>query len=79
MDVEPLDADGVGAVTAGTVAWVVAFVVLFAFFRQDLQDHGTQWWLTVCAVGAALGVPGRWYAVRRREAYRRARSSDEQR
>lgn len=76
VDVEPLDADGVGALTVGTVAWLVALVVLYGFFRDDLQEHGTQWWLTVCVVGAALGIPGRWYAVRRRNAYRLARGTD---
>ncbi len=75
VDVQPLDEDGVLAVTLGTVAWLVAFVVLFLFFRDDLQAHGTQWWLTVCLVGAGLGVAGRWYTVRRREAYRRARET----
>lgn len=68
---QPLDEDGVLAITLGTVAWVVAFGVLFLFFRDELQAHNTQWWLAVCLVGAALGVPGRWYTTRRRKAYRR--------
>ena len=75
VDVQPLDEDGVLAVTLGTVAWLVAFGVLFLFFRDQLQAHGTQWWLTVCLVGAGLGLAGRWYTVRRREAYRHARES----
>ena len=75
VDVQPLDEDGVLAVTLGTVAWLVAFGVLCLFFRDQLQAHGTQWWLTVCLVGAGLGLAGRWYTVRRREAYRHARES----
>lgn len=71
----PLDEDGVFAITLGTIAWMVAFAVLFVFFRGQLQDHGTQWWLYVCVVGAALGVPGRWYTVRRRNAYRQSRDT----
>lgn len=72
MDVQPLDEDGVQAIRIGTAVWIVAFVVLFAFFRDDLRDHGTQWWLTVCLVGAGLGVPGMWYTTRRSKAYRKA-------
>ncbi len=73
---QPIDEDGVFAVTLGTVVWLVAFGVLFVFFGNDLQAHNTQWWLYVCLVGAAMGVAGRWYTVRRREAYRRSRSTD---
>lgn len=72
---QPLDEDGVLAVTLGTVAWLVAYAVLFLFFRDALAAHGTQWWLTVCLVGAGLGLAGRWYTVRRRDAYRRVRES----
>jgi hypothetical protein len=75
VDVKPLDEDGVLAVTLGTVAWVVAFAVLFLFFRDELRAHQTQWWLTVCLVGAGLGIAGRWYTTRRRAAYRTARKS----
>ena len=72
VDVQPLDEDGVLAVTLGTVAWLVAFGVLFLFFRDQLQAHGTQWWLTVCLVGAGLGLLGLGYTTRRRAAYRKA-------
>jgi membrane protein DedA with SNARE-associated domain len=75
VDVQPIDEDGVFAVTLGTVLWLVAFVVLFLFFRPELQSHGTQWWLNVCLVGAGLGLAGRWYTVRRRNAYRQARTN----
>jgi membrane protein DedA with SNARE-associated domain len=77
VDVEPLDADGVLAVTVGAIAWAVAFVVLYVVFADELRAHDAQWWLAVCLVGAGLGIPGRWYAVRRRNAYRRAGGSDE--
>ena len=72
VDVQPLDADGVGAVAVGTVAWLVGFGVLWLFFRDHLAAHGTQWWLTVCLVGAGLGGLGLVYTTRRRAAYRRA-------
>ena len=72
VDVQPLDADGVGAVAAGTVAWLVGYAVLVLFFRDELTAHGTQWWLTVCLVGAGLGLLGLIYTTRRRAAYRKA-------
>lgn len=74
MDVEPLDEDGVAAVALGTVAWLVAFVVLWVFFREDLAAHDASWWLTVCLVGAGLGALGLVYTTRRRAAYRKARN-----
>lgn len=73
MDVQPLDEDGVVAVAAGTVAWLIALVVLWGFFRDELAAHDAEWWLTVCVVGAGLGVLGLGYTLRRRAAYRKAR------
>lgn len=73
MQVQPLDEDGVLAIRLGTAVWLVALIVLWLFFRDDLQRSGTQWWLTVCAVGAGLGVLGIWYTTRRRNVYRKAR------
>lgn len=73
---QPLDEDGVGAVAAGTVAWLVGLAVLWLFFRDALEAHGTQWWLTVCLVGAGLGALGLLYTTRRRAAYRKARAHE---
>lgn len=69
-DPQPLDIDGVVAVTAGTVLWVLAFLVLLPF-RGDLAEHGREWWLWTCLVGAGLGVFGVWFCTRRRNAVRR--------
>lgn len=69
-DPKPLDVDGVLAVTVGTVAWGVAFLVLLSF-RDQLAEQGREWWLWTCLTGAALGVAGLWYCVRRRNAIRR--------
>ena len=69
--VKPLDVDGVTAVVSGTIAFAVGFVVLL-FFRSTLQQNGDTWWLWVCATGAALGLLGTAFAVRRRAAYRAA-------
>lgn len=71
--VPPLDADGVGAVAAGTVAWAVLAVVLFVL-RDRLVAADAQWWLWVALTGTGLGLPGLWYTTRRRAAYRRAQS-----
>lgn len=75
MSIEPLDEDGVAAVTVGTILWLVLGAVLFFFFRDELAAHDTSWWLIVCLVGAGFGVLGRAYAVRRRRAYRSAEES----
>jgi hypothetical protein len=70
QDAAPLDVDGVGAVTAGTVLWAVAFVVLLLVGLRFGDANG--WWLWVCITGAALGLPGMVYTRRRRAAYRAA-------
>ncbi len=67
-------ADAVLPVTVGTIAWAVAFVVLL-FFRSDLVEHGTDWWLWVCVTGFAFGLIGIWWTRRRRTTYRAARRS----
>ncbi|RZS87511.1 uncharacterized protein DUF2530 [Motilibacter rhizosphaerae] len=61
----PLDVDGVGVVTAGTVLWAVALVVLLPFSRT-LVHHGHGWWIGMCAAGTVLGCFGIWYCRRRR-------------
>jgi len=67
----PVDADGVSAVTLGTVAWAIAFMILVVFFRDDLAAADASWWIWVCLVGMALGLVGMFYVMRRREVYRR--------
>ncbi len=46
----------------GTVAWLVALVILAAFY-QSLADAGLEWWLHTAAIGALLGGIG-WLTVR---------------
>jgi hypothetical protein len=70
-DLAPLDVDGVGAITVGTLAWTVGLVMCL-IFRAPLADAGLGWWVWVCLAGALLGLPGLWYVRRRRDAYRRA-------
>jgi hypothetical protein len=62
---EPLDVDAVSVVTAGTVAWAVAGLVLLAFGREWLGDDADEW-LWTCAAGFGLGLAGIWYCRRRR-------------
>lgn len=71
VEVAPLDEDGVGAVAAGTVLWLIALVVLL-LLRGRLDDSDSQWWIAVAATGALLGLPGLWFTTRRRAEYRRA-------
>lgn len=74
VHVQPLDEDGVGAVALGTVAWTVALVVLL-LLRDQLASAGAQWWIWVALTGALLGLPGLWYTMRRRAAYRDRRDT----
>jgi hypothetical protein len=78
-DPQPLDVDGVLAVTVGTGAWVLAFVVLLAV-RGDLVAQGREWWLWTCLTGAGLGLVGLAYCLRRRSQMRRSvqRAADEE-
>jgi LPXTG-motif cell wall-anchored protein len=68
---ELADVDGVGAVTAGTIAWAVALVLCLAF-RTPLADAGRTWWTWVCLAGLLLGLAGLVFVRRRRAAYRAA-------
>lgn len=62
--------DGVAAITAGTILWAVAFVVLLLAGVRFGDPNG--WWLQVCLTGAGLGLLGVVYTRRRRAAYRAA-------
>jgi hypothetical protein len=64
-DPEPLETDDRPIVIAGLVLWVVAFVVLVVFFRDDLRRHHATWWLWSCGIGVALGLYGLRFAARR--------------
>ena len=41
----------------GTIAWLIALVILAAFY-QSLADSGLDWWLHTAAIGALLGGIG---------------------
>ncbi len=49
----------------GTVAWVIAAVVLL-FFRSSLDEAAATWWFGACAVGVMSGLGGIAYVLRRR-------------
>lgn len=66
-----MDVDGVGAVTVGTIAWAIVFIVLF-FVRDTLAESDSQWWLSVAAAGVILGLIGLVYVTRRARVYRAA-------
>lgn len=73
-DPPPFETDDVRTVLAGTVAWVVALVVLLilrVFEVTDVRD----WWLVMCACGAGLGVLGVRYCRRRQAAITRDAAS----
>jgi hypothetical protein len=66
------DDSGVAAIVIGTVLWLLALAVVLIW--------GSDWpidaprWILVCAIGAALGLPGLWLVTRRR---RRLRSGQD--
>lgn len=68
--VRALDPDGTAIVTAGTIAFAIAAVVLW--LRLDaLAAAGQSWWLWVCVAGVGLGGIGMvvaWTRSHRRKA-----------
>jgi RsiW-degrading membrane proteinase PrsW (M82 family) len=65
-DPPPLETDDRAVVLVGMALWVVAFVVLLVFFRDDLRRHDTEWWLWSCVIGFVFGFYGLYVASRRR-------------
>jgi hypothetical protein len=66
-DPEPYEVDERPFVAAGIVAWIVAFVVLAVFFRDDLRRHHAEFWLWSCGIGVVLGLYGLRFVSRRRK------------
>ena len=62
--VPAVDADGIRVVTAGTVLFALASVVLVVL-RPALAAAGHGWWLPVCLSGAGLGLVGLLYCWNR--------------
>ncbi len=56
-EVEPLDSHGVTTFVVGSIAWLVAFVLLLPFYSQ-LESAGRLWWLWTCLAGFGLGMYG---------------------
>ena len=64
-DPPPLETDDRTVVFVGIALWVVAFVVLVVFFRDDLRRHHATFWLWTCLIGIALGCYGYWTVSKR--------------
>ncbi len=62
--VQPLDVTGVRTVAVGAGLWLVAALVLLAFY-PTLEENGRTWWLWTCVAGFALGLVGIAYCRRR--------------
>jgi NO-binding membrane sensor protein with MHYT domain len=65
-DPPPLETDDRAVVLVGMALWVVAFVVMLVFFRDDLDRHDAEWWLWSCPIGVLFGFYGLYVANRRR-------------
>ena len=68
-DPPPLETNDVAIVAGGTVAWALACVVLVIARLAGADVH--TWWITMSALGAALGLVGVRYCQRRRDAIAR--------
>jgi hypothetical protein len=67
--VAPVDVDGLGVVTVGTVLFAVA-AVLTGLGHERLAAEGHGDWFAVCVSGAGLGLVGLlycWNRVRQRD------------
>lgn len=60
-----MQTDGIVVFAAGTVAWMVAGLVLL-LLRGTLEDHGSGWWLWIPVAGVGIGLIGIVVAVRHR-------------
>ena len=67
----PIDVDGLGLATIGTVVFALASILLTRY-RSRLATTGHEWWLGVAVSGFVLGLIGLLYCGQRRR-QRRAR------
>lgn len=61
---EPLEIDGITAVTVGTIIWTVATVICLVQLEQ-LNSSGRGNWIWICVCGVLLGLLGIRYTRRR--------------
>ncbi len=64
LALEPLEINGITAVTIGTAIWSVAAVICL-FQLEQLESSGRGNWIWICACGVLLGLQGIRYARRR--------------
>jgi uncharacterized membrane protein len=64
LTLEPLEINGITAVTVGTIIWTVATVIM-VLMRDQLEASGRENWIWICACGVLLGLLGIRYTRRR--------------
>jgi len=64
LTLEPLEANGITAVTVGTIIWALATLVCL-FQLDKLESSGRGNWIWICACGVLLGLLGIRYTRRR--------------
>ena len=64
LALEPLEINGITAVTVGTIIWTVATVIM-VLMRGQLEASGRGNWIWICACGIFLGLIGIRYTRRR--------------
>lgn len=73
---EPLEANDIAVVLAGTAVWLVLFLIQLPFYGW-FADRGHTWWVWTPLAGVGLGLFGYWYIKRRRQAVERDRRAAE--
>jgi hypothetical protein len=61
---EPLEVNGITAVTVGTIIWAIATVICL-IAREQLETAGRGNWVWISACGVLLGLLGIRYTRRR--------------
>ena len=64
LALEPLEINGITAVTVGTIIWAVATVIMI-LMRDQPAASGRGNWIWICACGVLLGLIGIRYTRRR--------------
>lgn len=72
---EPLEVNGITAVTIGTGIWSVATLVL-VLMRDQLEASGRENWIAIGVCGIILGLLGIRYTKRRAARIKQAKSSN---
>ena len=72
----PLEVNGITAVTLGTVVWAVALIALL-FLKPWLDQTGRTNWIWIALSGLLLGGLGHRYTTNREKRFKNLENSDQ--